>query len=261
MSAESACCPPGSHGAPPEFHFDEANKPQGIRFELGKTKTPCYYIGPSTTTEEPVNLGIIVYTDVWGFKSRNHIICDYLAKNGNYHVLVMDCFRGETMGDHKHDFVEWLQKTPYDPYVAQDTAVCLDYLKDKGVTKFGALGFCWGAFAIGKSTLAGIPWEVAVSPHPPFKVEKVAFNGDDVALMQSIKCPLLLLPADNDLDYTKPDSPEFQVMKERGGKSILYKDMSHGWLTRGDMSDPLIKRDVESSLVHILEFYLLHLKN
>jgi dienelactone hydrolase len=222
----------------------------GILLTLGPTHTPCYYTAPSSDTRH----GIVVYTDVWGFQSRIRQICDYLARHGNFHVTSPDCFRGETYADHRQDLAKWLSNTPYEPSVAQDTQACLEYLKSKGVHGVGTMGFCWGAWAIGKSSQAGIPWRAAVAMHPSFKVERVAFDGDDVQVMKQIACPLLMLAAGNDLDYTKPGSPEEQDILERGGKCVLFPDMVHGWMTRGDMKDANIDRDVKIALQETLGF-------
>jgi dienelactone hydrolase len=257
MSQSSDCCPPGSHEAPVLLNDADA-APRGSLLTLGAS-TPCYYAAPSTETSRA---GIVVYTDVWGFQSRIRTLCDSLAEHGNLHVLCVDCFRGQTNADHAHDFVSWIQSTPYDPLVANDTRLCLDYLESKhGVTNnVGTIGFCWGAWAIGKSSVAGIPWKVAVALHPSFKIERVAFQGDDVKLMQQISCPLLMLPAANDAEYTKPHSAELVGIVERGGKSILFRDMLHGWTTRGDMSNKNIERDVKEALRQTLEFLVQHLK-
>ena len=148
--------------------------------------------------------------------------------------MCVDCFRGETYAQHKNELAAWLSQTPYHPVVAQDTQACLEYLqKSRGVKHIASVGFCWGAWAIGKSSAAKVPWQAAVAFHPSFKVEKIAFQGNDVKVMQQITCPLLLLVAKNDLDYTKPESPELQAMTARGGvaKSVLFSDMLHGWMT------------------------------
>lgn len=273
----SPCCPPGSHGAPV---LKNNETPRGILIELGPNKTSCYYTAPtkttqlsssgiSSTTSSSSNLGIIVYTDVYGFQSRIRIICDYLAQHGNYHVICPDCFHGETKADHTDDFLQWLQTTPYHPIVAQDTDACIEYLKQKvnvnagmhpEALKLGTIGFCWGAWAIGKSSAAGIPWKVAVAPHPSFRIESAAFDGDEIGLMKQISCPLLLLPAENDAEYTKPGSPDLEEIVKRGGKSILFADMKHGWTTRGDMADENVERDVHRALDEMLDFLLLHLK-
>ncbi|KAL3940755.1 MAG: hypothetical protein SGBAC_004762 [Bacillariaceae sp.] len=260
MSAASSndCCPPGSYQAP-ALQGDVDAKPKGSLITLGES-TPCYYIAPPAPAARDFQTGILAYTDVWGFQSRIHSLCDYLAANGNFHVLCVDCFRGETKDDHPN-MVPWFQSVPYDPVVAKDTAICREYLMDKlGCESVGAIGFCWGAWAIGKAFQDKTPITAAVAFHPSFKVERLAFGGDDIQLMQNISCPLLLLPGSNDPDYTKPESSKFQVLLKNGGKSIEFPDVLHGWMTRGDRTDPKIDKAVTEALREALDFLTLHLK-
>src|SRR6056300_1467911 len=145
MSVSNDCCPPGSHTAP-TLGCDKDAKPKGSLITLGES-TPCYYTASTeSSSSSHSNRDIVVYTDVWGFQSRIHSLCDYLAMHGNFHVLCVDCFRGETKDDHP-DMVAWFQSVPYDPVVAKDTDLCLEYLKSQhGVTSAAAIGFCWGAW-------------------------------------------------------------------------------------------------------------------
>lgn len=259
-----SCCPPGSHQAPPDDDaaaaFDDTHdsaKPQGELLKLGSptSSTPCYYTPPSANSD----VGLVVYPDVWGFQSRILLLCDSLAQHLKLHVVCVDCFRGETYAQHKDEFSAWLARTPYHPIVSQDTQACLDHLRSKGVQRFVAAGFCWGAWAIGKSSVE-IPWQAAVAFHPSFRVEQVAFQGNDVAIMQQITCPLLLLVAENDLEYTKPGSPELKGMAPAGSKSILYPGMVHGWMTRGDRrKDKAIDEAIQSAMREAVHFFRDHL--
>lgn len=256
----ASCCPPGSHQAPALLNDNDDTTPVtgSQSFELDAA-LPCYYT-PPTTTGDGSTVGLVVYTDVWGFQSRIRSLCDYLARHGNFHVIVPDCFRGETRGDHTDDFVAWIRRTPYETVVARDTQTCLDWLREhQGVTKVGAVGFCWGAWAVGRSSAAGVPWRAAVALHPSFGIERMAFGGDDVGLMQGISCPFLLLPAGNDAYYTKPGS--VLLLAAPKGRSILFPDMSHGWSTRGDRGDEKVDRDVKRALQETLDFLVEHLNH
>lgn len=260
----TSCCPPGSIGAPPPT-FDQEK--QGSLLTIGTTTaTPCYYVTPPASSSASKK-AMVLFPDVWGFQSRILQIADWLAQQADCHVLVCDFFRGETNDDHP-DMKAWFTSVPYEPNVAQDVASCVEYLqKEKGVTALGAMGFCWGGWAIAKtcqgSSSSSLPpalWKLVVSPHPSFKIEPWVFGGDDVALMQSMTCPVLLMPASNDSPYTKPESPAFQAMPHKGSKSIAFEEMAHGWTTRGDLEkDPIMKRDVEAALQATLEFVQKHL--
>lgn len=249
-AAGDGCCPPGSHGAPPAFDA----KPDGIFLSVGKD-TPCYYVAPSNAS----NKAMILFPDIWGLKSRIVKISDWLAQQASCHVLVCDCFRGETKDDHA-DMKKWFLSVPYEPNIASDVTACVDYLeKEKQVASFGAMGFCWGNWAIGKTCqFQAVPWKVAVCPHPSFKVENM-FGGGDIEVMQSIACPVLMMPAGNDPPYLRPNSEEFKAMPHKLSKSVPFEEMKHGWTTRGDMTDPKMKRDVEAALQETLKFIKQHL--
>lgn len=203
---------------------------------------------------------MILFPDVWGFQSRILKIADWLSCERSCHVLVCDFFRGETKDDHD-DLKAWFESVPFEPNVTMDVAACMEYLKvDKGVSDFGAMGFCWGGWAIAKTCQAGIiPWNVIICPHPSLRIEPWVFGGNDIALMHSIACPALFMPAGNDSIYLKPQSPEFQAMPNKNCKSIPFEEMAHGWTTRGDMTNPTIKRDVEAALQATREFVQLYL--
>ena len=87
MSSESeSCCPTGSHQVPVLPNNPEA-KPRGSLLELGPEKTPCYYVSAAATgitTDKTTGngVGIVVYTDVWGFQSQIRTICNYLVVHG-----------------------------------------------------------------------------------------------------------------------------------------------------------------------------------
>lgn len=251
-----SCCPPGSHGAPPPGLFDQEPKGSFITVAESTTKTPCYYTTPPPSVKSTKSM--ILFPDIWGFQSRILKIADWLAAEAQCHVLVCDFFRGETKDDHA-DMAKWFASVPYEPVVANDVDACMEFLKAKGVTDFGAMGFCWGGWAIAK-TCSTVKWNCIVIPHPSFRIEAWIFGGNDVELMQSMlaQCPaVLLMPAGNDPPYIKPDSDEFSqaiVVGNTKSKSIPFPEMAHGWTTRGDMeADPKLKRDVDAALQHTLD--------
>ena len=99
-SSSSNCCPPGSHGSPKIADWE--GKPQGTFLTYGEGGTPIYYTTtrPKAGEEGPTSnkIGLIVYTDVWGYQSRLPLICDKLvAAIPGLHIIVPDCFRGNTM--------------------------------------------------------------------------------------------------------------------------------------------------------------------
>jgi dienelactone hydrolase len=239
---------------------------------LSSSETPVYYTSPTRTEDEESsnnnnNRGIVLFTDVWGFTPRAFEICDFFASKGGYHVISPDCFRGETKGTHgNEDMAAWLRKFPYHNLVKDDISACLDFLHNhcqvpSTDNNIGAIGFCWGGWAIAKSASEGIPWKVGVSPHPSTKIERAAFDGDEEAMLEKVSMPFLLLPAGNDAENLKPGSETVKALESKGGKSILFDEMVHGWVTRGDQNDEntAVKRDADAALQHALDFFKKHL--
>ena len=108
-------------------------------------------------------------------------------------------FRGETKDNHP-DMQPWFTNVPHDPLVKNDVLACWEFLQTaKGATDFGVMGFCWGAWAIA-CTHRDVSGNVVILPHPSFCIESWIFGGNNVELMQSIPCPVLLMPASNDPD-------------------------------------------------------------
>jgi dienelactone hydrolase len=255
-NSSSPCCPPGSWEGP--LNTEEGpSTPKGTTFALPDSELKVYYSEPS---KKDSKLGLVVFHDIWGHLPRFLSICDTFAEQG-YHVIAPDCFRGKTIADVEGDGkVEWLKSHPYDEMIAGDIQECLDYLKTKkGVESFGSLGFCWGGWAIAKSAGAGIPWKVGVCPHPSLKMEAV-FGRDEAEMVSKVHMPFLLLPAGNDPDNVKPGGDHVKKLEEKGGKSVLFDDMIHGFVTRSDLTVANTKAQVEKALSLALEFIQEHLK-
>ena len=43
------------------------------------------------------------------------------------------------------------------------------------------------------------------------------------------------------------------------GEVIEFPDMTHGWTTRGDLSDPKVERDVKKAMEEATKFFQKHL--
>jgi dienelactone hydrolase len=253
-SNDSPCCPPGSWEGPLDVKGPSPAK--GDKIKLGEDLTVYYTAPPSGVSSK---LGVVVFHDVWGHLPRTLSICDVIAEQGGFHVVAPDCFRGKTKDD-VDDVLAWLKSHPYEDNIANDIDLCLEHLQSKGVEQFGAMGFCWGGWVIAKSSSVGVPWKVGVSPHPSTAIEKRVFGRDEEAMLDRVSMPFLVLPGGNDPDNLKPGHPQVQKLESKGGKSILFENMVHGWTTRSDLTDPTIKAAVEKALVLSLEFLKEHLQ-
>ena len=245
----SECCPAVSWGKPSENK--EGTKNNGIFLVIGECKAPIYYSAP---LQKESNKAILIFPDVWGFSDRLMKIADNFA-NQSYHVICLDCFRGETK-ENNPEIVPWLKKYPFETVVKPDIEACLEFLQSKNVMKsrVGSLGFCWGAWAIAKAAPHNY-FKCGVAPHPSMKIEKVVFQCSVEDMMEKVKIPLLLLPAGNDEDNLKPGSDIVGNLEVYGGKSVCFPTMIHGWTTRLDMDDLPTKECADRALTMSLEFF------
>jgi dienelactone hydrolase len=250
----------------------------GTLLTIGKSETPVYYThcnnidsSPGTetsTTSTSAAKGIIVFPDVWGLLHRTKSICDVFASRiPNCHVILFDPFRGETKDDHVDNLVQWLSSVPYEPNVKADVNACIDFLvQEKGVVpnRIGAMGFCWGAWAIAKCSSRdnGIAnFTAAVWMHPSTGNERKAFGRDEAEMIKNMTedLPVLVMPAGNDDDRIKNGGDYADILKSRGGQVVEFPDQVHGWTTRGDTSIPQVLRDTEKALQLALNYFQTHM--
>lgn len=190
----------------------------------------------------------------YGPTNRVKIIGDTLASKG-YNVVIVDCFHGETAEKNlQGNLVEWLAKFPWST-ISKDIHAVIGYIVEQGVERdsIAAIGFCWGGWAIAKSSSQGVLWKCAVSPHPSTKLENM-LGGKEAEMMSKVNMPFLLMPAGNDPDNLKEGSDIVKKLKEKGGNSVTFDRMIHGWASRGDLSKVEIKEDVDKALTMALDF-------
>mmetsp|Transcript_13499 Transcript_13499/g.15905 ORF Transcript_13499/g.15905 Transcript_13499/m.15905 type:complete len:259 (+) Transcript_13499:19-795(+) len=247
---KEACCP-ASAWAKIENQDDEADSYNGIDTSIGTVEVPVYFTECPTAS----NKAIVIFPDVFGITNRIRAIGDTLAAKG-YHVMALDCYRGETVESNPNpDIKTWLAKFQYDS-VSADINAGFVYLSGLGVDQdnISAIGFCWGGWAIAKSASEGVAWKCAASPHPSTKIENSIFGRDEEMMLSKVSMPFLLLPAGNDPDILKPGSEVVKKLEETGGMSVCFDAMRHGWTTRGDLSRPAVKKDVEKALTLVSDF-------
>ncbi|CAJ1350743.1 unnamed protein product [Effrenium voratum] len=238
METACGCCPQASWPAlktPADF------SPSGTEVQVGRLRV--YQAGAAGPT------AVVVIQEIYGWEGRLKGICDTLAAEG--HMVVMpDLHHGET-AHHKSDAekLTWLAKFP-EGRVCEDLQAVITWLQSKGVNRIGSVGFCWGAWAICKASACGLALQCGVAAHPSTKIERTVFGADEVALAGAVRMPMLLLPAGSDPAELKPQGLVAQALQQ--GASVEFPDMVHGWVTRGDLQDPAVKRDVERALGLIL---------
>jgi dienelactone hydrolase len=130
----------------------------------------------------------------------------------------------------------------------------MTHLNQKGASSVGAIGFCWGVWALCKASSAGVPLKCGVGPHPSTRLEGM-LGGDELAMMKAVKMPVLLMPAGDDPDNVKAGGAVAEAIIAAGGATHEFPEMKHGWVGRGDISDPAVKRDIEDALGRALAHF------
>ena len=140
----------------------------------------------------------------------------------------------------------------------------LAYLKGKGVTKIGVMGFCYGGHP---ACYASATWPADVAcgvvVHPSMQLETFAFGGDTAALLKQVTCPFFIAPAGNDLPMWAADGEFGAALKAsaRGGEAAWrdFPEMQHGWTVRGDLADAAVARDAALALSDAAAFFARYL--
>ncbi|CAJ1450974.1 unnamed protein product, partial [Effrenium voratum] len=200
------CCPAGSHGAAPPDDVD-------LQGSWEKhADLDCYMVGEK---EKPSSV-IFAFSDVFGVLSGRHRrICDDIAASvpGSL-VCLPDLFHGDPIAPDFSDsrFPRMRQKLfmPKMVYriryrfgwaqVGPDIQGLVDSLKEQHAVPFMAFGFCYGGYVMAKACTTGF-FSAGVGFHPSPIVATLQcqpHNQKMPDLAKEVKCPLLMVPADND---------------------------------------------------------------
>eukprot|EP00927_Polykrikos_kofoidii_P048592 TRINITY_DN42845_c0_g1_i2.p1 TRINITY_DN42845_c0_g1~~TRINITY_DN42845_c0_g1_i2.p1 ORF type:complete len:323 (+),score=62.57 TRINITY_DN42845_c0_g1_i2:94-1062(+) len=263
------CCPRGSHGA---TSSSSGGRGRTVPLEQ-RGGMNVYVVGEefryAESGEGAQRRGLVVLCDVCGMNSGPH---------GAWHQYV-PCFGG----DPPHDALSrrsWLFKIPQlmhlaiiapgllyrlkktvDPVCLEaDMEALLPFARETcgggEEVKVGCVGFCFGAWLAARC-LARPLFRFAVGFHPAIGLERL-FSGNEEALMEAVKRPMLLIPGGNDPANIKPDGNLVSILREqrkqRGESeeqpvSVEFPRQLHGWMTRGaDWDDDEMVEDRELAL-------------
>lgn len=246
-----SCCPEGSLGA--AVTVDTARELSGV------VENKCYYVAPPA----PSDKGIVVIYDIYGFSGgRIKSVCDALAMCG-FHVCMPDIYDGTEMtakgGFGNPEAMAWLKSVTEWSAQAALVEPGFSMLSAKGVKTVGAIGFCWGCYGVCKLAVEG-KIKAGVCCHPSLKIGQMMFSEDEESQVKPTKCPLAFMPAGNDDDHYR-DGTLAKLVEAAGFDCLTvdFPDMQHGWVPRGDTSDPLVARDVKKAVSEATGFFTKHL--
>lgn len=192
-----------------------------------------------------------------------------------------------------------IRNSPWDRLRIDLETMVWPFLQDQGIDSVGCLGFCYGGWCVAKATSSVENGGFGISNEEILKMESSSnrsiqkdklslrikcgiglhaspgvvgwFHGEGSAssLYQSCQTPLMFLQAGNDPNECKVNGPVHQELIRKKSTMIQsvvnecvfkeFKDMSHGWTNRGDLSDPLVERDYIEAFKLCTGFFTKHL--
>ncbi|EGN92088.1 hypothetical protein SERLA73DRAFT_191614 [Serpula lacrymans var. lacrymans S7.3] len=240
---------------------------QGVRHEgtpEGKFETiggvKCYVGTP--TVDYPKDKVVLFLFDVFGIDLPNSLLLvDDFARNG-FKVVAPDYLNGDNVPADAfstgYDIGKWFQnhgsdktRPPLDSVIAA--------LKEQGVTRFGATGYCFGGRYVFNLAFENII-HVSVANHP-----SLLKSPDDLEkYFATSKAPLLInsCPVDEQFPISSQTTADeiFGNGKFKPGyQREFFEGCAHGFSVRGDLSDPNVKKGKEGAFKSAVEFFVKHL--
>ena len=153
----------------------------------------------------------------------------------------------------------WISTVTYD-LIKPKIESFIALLHSKSITNISIVGFCWGSWCAFK-TIAEFPNAIkaAAIVHPAVHLEQYAYNGDIEALSKKIHVPTLVLPAGNDPDIYRAGGVIVDTLKANNPKSSWtdeFKDMTHGFVPRGDIADSNVDAKVKLAMQQVADFII-----
>jgi len=252
-----SCCPTNSW---PALKVDYT--PVGKVEVIDGNDLKAYVVGPHDAKK-----AVIVVVDIFGFDGgRTRAVCDQLAEEG-YLVVLPDIFRGKAFDKPISEFgatgPTWAKQFTHE-VILKEINHSISFVHSKNVHAIGLMGFCygvWACFVAGADPATAKHLKCAVDCHPSLQVESWIFSQSVEELVKKQHFSHLLLAAANDPDLVKEGGEAVKMLHAGHGKhsKAINFSQQHGWVPRGDVSDPAVKEGVEKALKEAQQFYQEHL--
>ncbi|CCU74352.1 unnamed protein product [Blumeria hordei] len=222
-----------------------------------KIDTTDAYISEPTGDNIHKNTAIFIMPDVIGIWQNSKLIADQFAANG-YFSLLIDTFNGDPIPLNRpdgFDFNSWMSKgtggnnphttTTVDPVIEKG----ISYLKNKGFSKIGGVGYCFGAKYVARFLSAGKGLDAGFVAHPSFveEAELAAING-----------PLSIAAAEVDSIFPQEKRHKSEDILMKTGKPFqinLFSGVSHGFAVRCDLSVKIEKFSKEMAFLQAVNWF------
>ncbi|KAF8480350.1 alpha/beta-hydrolase [Russula ochroleuca] len=229
---------------------------EGTYEEINGIKT--YVATP--TVDYPKEKAVIYLTDVFGLElPNNRLLADDFARNG-FKVYAPELFEGDPVAQDAFttgtfDLASWVTKhTP--EHTGKRVRKVIEGLKGKGITVYGATGYCYGARLTFDLAFENII-HTAVVAHPSL------FKPEDLdTYVEKSKVPLLINSCDDDDMFPKSlgEAADKKFASFAPGyHRNYYEGASHGFAVRGDLSKPTVKAAKEGAFKESVQWLIKYL--
>jgi dienelactone hydrolase len=200
-------------------------------------------------------VGVLYLPDVLGIWQNSKLMADSFAANG-YLTIIPDLFNNDQLAVNRpddFDIMGWITKgtggnNPHTPeYVDAAVLKGIKALQDRGVTKIGAVGYCFGGKYVVRHYKNGI--KVGYSAHPSF------VSDEELA---AITGPFSIAAAETDSIFTTELRHKSEGILAKTGQPWqinLFSGTEHGFSVRGDLSDPKQRFAKERAFAQSVEWF------
>ncbi|VDB90476.1 unnamed protein product [Peniophora sp. CBMAI 1063] len=230
---------------------------EGSIEELGGIKT--YVAKPQKGYAK--EKAVIYLGDIFGIELPNNcLLADSYARNG-FQTYAPDLFADDAapLGRVYPDGTAWDLKTWFPKHTPasalERVRAVMTALRAQGVTKFAAAGYCYGGRLTFDLAFAD-EIDVSVVSHPAL------LTPPDLKKYAEAKAPLLLNTCEHDEMFgaeMQAGADEALSSFEPGYKRAYFAGATHGFASRGDLSDPVVKKAKEDAFENAVEWLVKYL--
>lgn len=201
-------------------------------------------------------LAILFISDVFGYEAPNlRKLADKVAAAGFY-AVVPDFFHEDPYDPQNTErpIKVWLKDHGPDKGCEEAKPV-IESLKQKGISKIGAVGFCWGAKVVVQLAQSEEYIQAGALLHPSF------VTLEDI---KGVKVPIAVLGAEIDQmsppELVKQFEEALNAKPEVDGFVKIFPGVAHGWTVRYNLEDAAAVKFAEEAHQDMLGWFQKHIK-